>query len=55
MDGFYARILKKAIEWDNGYIIPSSKPGLGIEINEDLLKDYPYNDRELHLKVYETI
>ena len=36
-DGFHADILKEPINWENGYIIPSTKPGLGIELNEEVL------------------
>ena len=53
MDGFYAKILKKPLHWEEGYIIPSNEPGLGVEINEDIIKNYPYNSDELHLTVHE--
>ena len=29
------RLLKKPIRWENGYVIPPTEPGLGIELNED--------------------
>lgn len=49
-DGFHAEILQEKIEWKDGYIIPSEKPGLGIELNMDAVKAHsPYNDRALHL------
>ena len=54
MDGFYAKILKKPIEWQQGYIIPPNEPGLGVEINEDIIRNYPYNSSELHLSVHEN-
>ena len=53
MDGFYAKILKKPLHWEECYIIPSNEPGLGVEINEDIIKNYPYNSDELHLTVHE--
>lgn len=40
--GFYAEILKEPIRWEKGYIIPPTKPGLGIEINEDVAAKHPY-------------
>ncbi|MEE8413658.1 MAG: mandelate racemase/muconate lactonizing enzyme family protein [Dehalococcoidales bacterium] len=40
--GFYAEILKKPIQWEDGYIIPPTEPGLGIELNEDVVKAHPY-------------
>ena len=45
MDGFYAEILKKPIEWREGFVIPSQEPGLGIEINESVLSKYPYDEK----------
>ncbi|MDH3664543.1 MAG: mandelate racemase/muconate lactonizing enzyme family protein [Alphaproteobacteria bacterium] len=33
-DGFYADLLTKPIQWEEGYIIPPSEPGLGVELNE---------------------
>ena len=55
MDGFYNEILKKPIEWEEGYVIPSKEPGLGIEIDEDVISKYPYNDDKLHLQVSNEI
>ncbi len=55
MDGFYNEILKKPIQWEEGYVIPSKEPGLGIEIDEDVISKYPYNDDKLHLQVSNEI
>ncbi len=41
-DGFCADILKEPIQWENGYIIPSTKPGLGVELNEEVAAKHPY-------------
>ena len=38
--GFHAELLKDPIEWKNGYIIPSRRPGLGYELNESTVKRY---------------
>jgi galactonate dehydratase len=38
--GFHAQLLKDPIEWKNGYIIPSRRPGLGYELNESAVKRY---------------
>jgi 2-dehydro-3-deoxyphosphogalactonate aldolase len=35
--GFYADILKEPIKWEKGYIIPPDTPGLGVELNEEVL------------------
>ena len=55
MDGFYAEILTKPIQWDQGYVIPSKEPGLGVEINEDVARKYPYKGDKLHLQVSNQI
>ena len=41
-DGFYAEILKEPIQWEDGYIIPSPKPGIGIELDEEVAERYAY-------------
>ncbi|HVO46886.1 MAG TPA: mandelate racemase/muconate lactonizing enzyme family protein [Steroidobacteraceae bacterium] len=50
-DGFHARILKKPIRWEDGYVIPPTEPGLGIELNEAYIKDFPYTGNQLHLEM----
>ena len=41
-DGFHAEILKEPIRWEAGYIIPPTKPGLGVELNEEVVLAHPY-------------
>ncbi len=41
--GFHAEILKKPLQWENGYIVPPTQPGLGVELNEEIAAVYPYN------------
>lgn len=51
-DGFHADVLKEKIEWRDGYIIPSTKPGLGVELDMDVVKaNSPYTGRTLHLSM----
>ena len=50
-DGFHARILKKPIRWEDGYVITPTEPGLGIELNEAYIKDFPYTGNQLHLEM----
>ena len=49
--GFHAAILKKPIRWSEGYIIPPTEPGLGVELNEEYLKGFPYHGTALHLEM----
>lgn len=48
-DGFHAAILTKPIQWENGYVIPPSEPGLGVELNEEVALAHPYTGEDLHL------
>ena len=41
-DGFYADILKSPIQWQDGYIIPPSAPGIGIELDEEVAARHAY-------------
>ena len=34
--GFHAELLKEPIQWEDGYIIPPTAPGLGVELNEEV-------------------
>jgi galactonate dehydratase len=49
--GFHARILKTPIRWEDGYVIPPSTPGLGIELDEEVAAQHPYDGKELHLEM----
>ena len=49
--GFQAKILKKPIRWDNGYIIPPTAPGLGVELDETVAAKHPYTGKRLHLEM----
>ena len=40
--GFHAELLREPIQWEEGYIIPPTKPGLGIELNMDVVEKHPY-------------
>jgi len=47
--GFHSEILKKPIQWQDGYIIPPTAPGLGVELNEEVALANPYTGTALHL------
>ena len=38
--GLHADILKKPIQFEKGYIIPPTEPGLGVELNEDVVAEH---------------
>ncbi len=50
-DGFHAAILRKPIRWEEGYVIPPTEPGLGVELNETLIRRHPYTGTQLHLEM----
>ena len=49
-DGFQGELVK-GIQWDSGYIVPPTEPGLGIEFDADLARAHPYEGRALHLEM----
>jgi galactonate dehydratase len=48
-DGFQAKLLKKGILWQDGYVIPPTEPGLGVELDEAVALAHPYTGSALHL------
>ena len=52
--GFHADLLKTPIHWEDGYVIPSTEPGLGVELDEDVARAHPYTGDALHLDMTET-
>lgn len=50
--GFHSEVVKEPIHWQDGNIIPSKKPGLGIELNMDVVRAHsPYTGEKLHLSM----
>lgn len=49
--GFHSKILNKGINWEDGFVIPPEEPGLGVELNEEVIQAYPYNENDLHLEM----
>ena len=50
-DGFHAALLDKPVNWQNGYAIPSTEPGLGVTLNEAVAREHTYQGDELHLEM----
>lgn len=54
-DGFHAKILTRPLQWEDGYVIPSREPGLGVELDMDLVRAHsPYTGQRLHLQMAEA-
>ncbi|CAG9233455.1 Mandelate racemase/muconate lactonizing protein [Burkholderia gladioli] len=50
--GFHSEVVTTPIRWEDGYIIPSSEPGLGIELDMDVVRAHtPYTGKRLHLQM----
>ena len=47
--GFHADILKKPMQWQDGFVIVPNSPGLGVELNEAVALAHPYTGSDLHL------
>jgi 2-dehydro-3-deoxyphosphogalactonate aldolase len=41
-NSLHSEILQEPIRFENGIIIPPSGPGLGVELNEDVVAQHPY-------------
>jgi L-alanine-DL-glutamate epimerase-like enolase superfamily enzyme len=48
-NGPFMNFLMKPITWENGYVIPPTAPGLGVELNDAFITANPYKGQELHL------
>jgi len=51
---FHSEILDQPVQWEDGYIIPPTRPGLGVELNEAVAEAHPYDGAELHLEMSST-
>ncbi len=50
--GFHAEILKTPLAFEDGYLIPSTEPGLGVELDWDVVARHsPYEGERLHLQM----
>jgi 2-dehydro-3-deoxyphosphogalactonate aldolase len=47
--GIHADLLRTPIEWEDGYVIPPTGPGLGIELDDAVVAAHPYEGNDLHL------
>ena len=49
-EGLHAALLRTPVTWQDGYVVPSSEPGLGVELNEEAAAAHPYTGGHLHLE-----
>lgn len=48
-DGPYMSVVKTPIDWQDGYVVPPTRPGLGIELDDAFIAANPYTGDEPHL------
>ena len=54
--GFHEDILIKPLEWENGYLLAPKLPGLGIELNQNVVEAHPYTPGgRLHLEMCQQV
>ena len=51
MDGFHASLLKTPLQWENGYLIPPTTAGLGVELDDSVVAAHPLDGDQLHLEM----
>lgn len=55
LTGFHEDILVRPLRWEAGYLIAPEEPGLGIELNEEVMESHPYTSGgRLHLEMCQT-
>lgn len=47
---FHKALVDTPIVLDQGHIIPPDRPGLGVELNEEVARAHPYSGNQLHLE-----
>ena len=53
--GFHDAILKQPLRWEQGYIVAPDEPGLGIELDEQVVREHPCTTGgRLHLEMCQT-
>lgn len=51
---FHRQLIGDTIRWEDGYIVPPTAPGLGIEFDEALARAHPWRGAGLHLEMQDA-
>lgn len=51
---FHSDLIKNTITVEDGFVIPSDAPGLGIDVHEDLARAHPFTGDDLHLNMQDA-
>ncbi len=49
---FHSKVIKRPLQWQDGYLLPGVEPGLGIELDEEVIASHPVPEQtSLHLEM----
>ena len=52
---YHDAVINRPLEWDAGFLLPPSEPGLGIELVDEVIAAHPYaTGGRLHLEMVQT-
>ncbi len=52
MSDFHDTVVNSSLTWDSGFMMPPTAPGLGVELNHDVIAAHPYSTGgRLHLEM----
>ena len=51
---FHQQLIGNSIRWESGYVEASTEPGLGIQFDEALAREHPWEGTGLHLEMREA-
>ncbi|MFT5450143.1 MAG: galactonate dehydratase, partial [Gammaproteobacteria bacterium] len=55
LSDFHSAVLSESLTWEEGYLLPPDRPGLGIELNDEVIAANPYaTGGRLHLEMCQT-
>ena len=49
LPGMLPEVFPVQVEWEEGYLLPPGRPGLGVEFDEEAAKGHPYQPARGHL------
>lgn len=53
---FHDAIVKRPLEWDDGYLLAPTAPGLGLELDDEVVAAHPYTPGgRLHLEMTQSV
>ena len=51
--GFHHDLVRTPIDWEQGFVVPPTAPGLGVELDEEVARAHPYDGDGLHLTMWD--